>query len=148
MSFSEETISSSRMLVERSTLSPSYKDTRKALEALGPRSWWELCPTSAVADQWRTQCGFCAPSCIEDVMLQGLAQSELMVHCQGNCLQTSGPLCCAWWYPDEPVLLEVPMVLALAEKYGWSSAQFLLRWLVQQKVTCIPKELPGVWLYL
>lgn len=34
----------------------------------------------------------------------------------------------AWRHPDEPVLLEEPVVLALAEKHGRSPAQILLRY--------------------
>ncbi|KAK2102717.1 Alcohol dehydrogenase [NADP(+)] [Saguinus oedipus] len=46
----------------------------------------------------------------------------------------------AWRDPNEPVL-EEPVVLMLAGKYGRSPAQILLRWQVQRKVICIPKRI-------
>jgi alcohol dehydrogenase (NADP+) len=61
-----------------------------------------------------------------------LAQSELIAHCQARGLEVTaysplGSSDRAWRHPDEPVLLEEPVVLALAEKYGRSPAQILLR---------------------
>ncbi|MBZ3885766.1 Alcohol dehydrogenase [NADP(+)] [Sciurus carolinensis] len=75
-----------------------------------------------------------------------LAQSELIAHCLSHGLEVTaysplGSSDCAWCHPDESVLLEEPVVLALAKKYGRSPAQILLRWQVQQKVICIPKSI-------
>lgn len=61
-----------------------------------------------------------------------LAQNELIAHCQARGLEVTaysplGSSDRAWRDPDEPVLLEEPVVLALAEKYGRSPAQILLR---------------------
>ncbi|XP_058536477.1 aldo-keto reductase family 1 member A1-like [Ochotona princeps] len=74
-----------------------------------------------------------------------LAQNELIAHCHARGLEVTAysPLGSpdrAWCDPNEPVLLEEPTVLALAEKYGRSPAQILLRWQVQRKVICIPKS--------
>lgn len=61
-----------------------------------------------------------------------LAQNELIAHCHSRGLEVTaysplGSSDRAWRHPDEPVLLEEPVVLALAEKYGRSPAQILLR---------------------
>ncbi|XP_040833683.1 aldo-keto reductase family 1 member A1-like [Ochotona curzoniae] len=74
-----------------------------------------------------------------------LAQNELIAHCHARGLEVTAysPLGSSdryWREPQEPVLLEEPTVLALAEKYGRSPAQILLRWQVQRKVICIPKS--------
>ncbi|XP_069088945.1 aldo-keto reductase family 1 member A1 isoform X1 [Pleurodeles waltl] len=74
-----------------------------------------------------------------------LAQHELLAHCQarGIVLTAYSPLGSPdrmWKHPDEPVLLEEPGVKALADKYGKSPAQILLRWQVQRGVICIPKS--------
>ena len=75
-----------------------------------------------------------------------LAQNELIAHCHARGLEVTaysplGSSDRAWRHPDEPVLLEEPVVLALAEKHGRSPAQILLRWQVQRKVICIPKSI-------
>lgn len=64
-----------------------------------------------------------------------LAQNELIAHCQARGLEVTaysplGSSDRAWRDPEEPVLLEEPVVLALAEKYGRSPAQILLRCVV------------------
>uniref|UniRef100_A0A5F9CN84 Aldo-keto reductase family 1 member A1 n=1 Tax=Oryctolagus cuniculus TaxID=9986 RepID=A0A5F9CN84_RABIT len=64
-----------------------------------------------------------------------LAQNELIAHCQARGLEVTaysplGSSDRAWRDPDEPVLLEEPVVLALAEKYGRSPAQILIRCVV------------------
>lgn len=64
-----------------------------------------------------------------------LAQNELIAHCHARGLEVTAysPLGSpdrAWRDPNEPVLLEEPTVLALAEKYGRSPAQILLRYTV------------------
>lgn len=61
-----------------------------------------------------------------------MAQNELIAHCLSRGLEVTaysplGSSDRAWHHPDEPVLLEEPVVLALAEKYGRSPAQILLR---------------------
>lgn len=62
-----------------------------------------------------------------------LAQNELIAHCQARGLEVTaysplGSSDRAWRHPSEPVLLEDPVVLALAEKHGRSPAQILLRY--------------------
>lgn len=61
-----------------------------------------------------------------------LAQNKLIAHCQARGLQVTaysplGSSDRSWRDPGEPVLLEEPVVLALAEKFGRSPAQILLR---------------------
>uniref|UniRef100_A0A8C0GAU0 alcohol dehydrogenase (NADP(+)) n=1 Tax=Chelonoidis abingdonii TaxID=106734 RepID=A0A8C0GAU0_CHEAB len=74
-----------------------------------------------------------------------LAQNELIAHCnkQGLVVTAYSPLGSPdrmWKHPDEPVLLEESGIKKLAEKYGKSPAQILLRWQVQRKVVSIPKS--------
>lgn len=73
-----------------------------------------------------------------------LVQNELIAHCQARGMEVTAysPLGSSdrIWHGSDPVLLEEPVVLALAEKYGRSPAQILLRWQVQRKVICIPKS--------
>ncbi|KAK6484410.1 aldo-keto reductase family 1 member A1-B-like isoform X1 [Huso huso] len=74
-----------------------------------------------------------------------LAQTELLAHCRarGLVMTAYSPLGSpdrAWKHPDEPVLLEEPFVKKLAEKYGKSPAQVILRWQVQRGVVTIPKS--------
>lgn len=74
-----------------------------------------------------------------------LAQNELIAHCnkRGLVVTAYSPLGSPdrmWKHPDEPVLLEESGIKKLAEKYGKSPAQILLRWQVQRKVVSIPKS--------
>ncbi|MGH0135739.1 UNVERIFIED_CONTAM: hypothetical protein FKN15_050783 [Acipenser sinensis] len=74
-----------------------------------------------------------------------LAQTELLAHCRarGLVMTAYSPLGSpdrAWKHPDEPVLLEEPFIKKLAEKYGKSPAQVILRWQVQRGVVTIPKS--------
>ena len=62
-----------------------------------------------------------------------LNQVELLAHCRerGLVLTAYSPLGSpdrAWKHPDEPVLLEEPVIAALAQKYSKSHAQIILRW--------------------
>ncbi|TWW57359.1 Alcohol dehydrogenase [NADP(+)] B [Takifugu flavidus] len=61
-----------------------------------------------------------------------LAQVELMGHCRdrGLIMTAYSPLGSpdrAWKHPDEPVVLEEPLLLGLAKKYKKSPAQIVLR---------------------
>lgn len=74
-----------------------------------------------------------------------LAQEPLLAHCRdrGLVLTAYSPLGSAdraWKRPDEPVLLQEPLVLDLATKYHKSAAQVLLRWQTQRGVVAIPKS--------
>lgn len=74
-----------------------------------------------------------------------LAQEPLLAHCQerGLVLTAYSPLGSAdraWKHPDEPVLLQEPVILDLATKYHKSPAQILLRWQTQRGVVVIPKS--------
>ncbi|XP_068174620.1 aldo-keto reductase family 1 member A1-B [Antennarius striatus] len=74
-----------------------------------------------------------------------LAQVELLDHCrkQDVVMTAYSPLGSpdrAWKQPDEPVILEEPLLTALAEKYKKSPAQVILRWQVQRGVVTIPKS--------
>ncbi|KAJ8277883.1 hypothetical protein GJAV_G00081240 [Gymnothorax javanicus] len=73
------------------------------------------------------------------------AQVELLEHCRqrGLVMTAYSPLGSpdrAWKHPDEPVLLDEPVIAALAQKYGRSPAQIILRWLTQRGVVTIPKS--------
>uniref|UniRef100_A0A8C5QHR9 alcohol dehydrogenase (NADP(+)) n=1 Tax=Leptobrachium leishanense TaxID=445787 RepID=A0A8C5QHR9_9ANUR len=74
-----------------------------------------------------------------------LAQNELIAHCRAQGMVFTGysPLGSpdrSWRKPEDPVLLEEPGVLAMANKYEKSEAQILLRWQVQRHVVTIPKS--------
>lgn len=67
-----------------------------------------------------------------------LAQVELLDHCRdrGLVMTAYSPLGSpdrAWKHPDEPVLLQEPVVLGLAEKYKKSPAQIILRCLTSER---------------
>ncbi|XP_075997742.1 aldo-keto reductase family 1 member A1-B [Genypterus blacodes] len=74
-----------------------------------------------------------------------LNQVELFASCQdrGLVMTAYSPLGSpdrAWKHPDEPVLLDEPMITTLAGKYNKSPAQIILRWQVQRGVVTIPKS--------
>ncbi|XP_058493375.1 aldo-keto reductase family 1 member A1-B isoform X2 [Solea solea] len=74
-----------------------------------------------------------------------LAQVELLAHCRdlGLVLTAYSPLGSpdrAWKHPEEPVLLQEPVIASLAEKYSKSPAQIILRWQTQRGVVSIPKS--------
>ncbi|MFH4977679.1 hypothetical protein AB6A40_004388 [Gnathostoma spinigerum] len=41
----------------------------------------------------------------------------------------------------DPCIMEDPVLIGIGKKYGKTSAQVVLRWIVQQKVLCIPKSI-------
>ncbi|XP_062853169.1 aldo-keto reductase family 1 member A1-B isoform X1 [Trichomycterus rosablanca] len=74
-----------------------------------------------------------------------LAQVELLAHCKerGLVMTAYSPLGSpdrAWKRPDEPILLEEPVIAALAKKYNKSIAQIIIRWQTQRGVVTIPKS--------
>ncbi|MBN3302207.1 aldo-keto reductase family 1 member A1-B [Amia ocellicauda] len=74
-----------------------------------------------------------------------LVQSELLAHCRdrGLVMTAYSPLGSpdrSWKHPDEPVVLEEPAIARLAQKYGRSPAQIILRWQTQRGVVTIPKS--------
>ncbi|KAI4877614.1 hypothetical protein NFI96_027574 [Prochilodus magdalenae] len=74
-----------------------------------------------------------------------LAQVELLAHCRdrGIVMTAYSPLGSpdrAWKRPDEPILLEEPVIAALAKKYNKSPAQIIIRWQTQRGVVTIPKS--------
>lgn len=74
-----------------------------------------------------------------------LSQGQLLAHCQerGLVLTAYSPLGSAdraWKHPEEPVLLQDPVIINLANKYHKSPAQVLLRWQTQRGVVAIPKS--------
>ncbi|KAM9762077.1 LOW QUALITY PROTEIN: aldo-keto reductase family 1 member A1-B-like [Menidia menidia] len=74
-----------------------------------------------------------------------LAQPELLGLCgeRGLVLTAYSPLGSpdrAWRPPQEPVLLQDPLVQALGLKHHRTPAQVLLRWQVQRGVVTIPKS--------
>lgn len=129
--------------------STHYKETWKALEALVAKGLVRALGLSNFNS--RQIDDILSVASVRPAVLQVechpyLAQDELIAHCQARGLEVTaysplGSSDRAWRDPDEPVLLEEPVVLALAEKYGRSPAQILLRWQVQRKVICIPKSI-------
>ncbi|XP_035270176.1 aldo-keto reductase family 1 member A1-B [Anguilla anguilla] len=74
-----------------------------------------------------------------------LSQAELLAHCRerGLVMTAYSPLGSPdrfWKHPDEPVLLNEPVISALAQKYKRSPAQIILRWQTQRGVVTIPKS--------
>ncbi|KAK7884136.1 hypothetical protein WMY93_027259 [Mugilogobius chulae] len=74
-----------------------------------------------------------------------LSQEQLLSHCQerGLVMTAYSPLGSAdrtWKHPDEPILLQEPLINTLALKYHKSPAQILLRWQTQRGVVAIPKS--------
>ncbi|XP_057641123.1 aldo-keto reductase family 1 member A1 isoform X4 [Chionomys nivalis] len=125
-----------------------YKDTWKALEALVAKGLVKALGLSNFNS--RQIDDILSVASVRPAVLQVechpyLAQNELIAHCQARGLEVTaysplGSSDRAWRHPNEPVLLEDPVVLALAEKHGRSPAQILLRWQVQRKVICVPKS--------
>ena len=78
-----------------------------------------------------------------------LAQNELIAHCQARGLEVTaysplGSSDRAWRDPAEPVLLEEPVVLALAEEHGRSPAQILLRYAILGKDSQVREKASGL----
>ncbi|XP_018613890.1 aldo-keto reductase family 1 member A1-A [Scleropages formosus] len=74
-----------------------------------------------------------------------LIQSELFHHCKdrGVALTAYSPLGSGdrpWASRGEPLLLEDPRLLQVAQRYGKTPAQVVLRWHVQRGIICIPKS--------
>ncbi|KAL3879526.1 hypothetical protein ACJMK2_031820 [Sinanodonta woodiana] len=70
---------------------------------------------------------------------------QLLQFCKGKDIAVVGyaPLGSQtrpWASPDDPVLLEDPLVIKTAEKYKKSPAQVLLRWGVQRGYAVVPKS--------
>lgn len=64
-----------------------------------------------------------------------LAQPELHAFCRANGIQLE-----AWSPLKQGKLLDEPTIVKLAEKYGRSVAQIILRWDLQNEVVTIPKS--------
>ena len=74
-----------------------------------------------------------------------LNQAKLLKFCRANGVILSGysPLGSPdrpWAKPDEPVLLENPIIVALAKKYGKSPAQIMIKFQLQRGVVVIAKS--------
>ncbi|GHH96723.1 aldo/keto reductase [Neobacillus kokaensis] len=65
-----------------------------------------------------------------------LTQKELLVFCQKEGIQLE-----AWSPLKQGQILSDPIINQLAEKYGKSAAQIVLRWDLQSKVVTIPKSI-------
>ncbi|CAO2592553.1 Aldo-keto reductase family 1 member A1, partial [Lemmus lemmus] len=118
-----------------------YKDTWKALEALVTKRLVKALGLSNFNS--RKVDDVLSVASVRPAILQVechpyLAQNELIAHCQARGLEVTAyrPLGSS----DELVLLEDPVVLALAEKHGRSPVQILLTWQVQRKVICVPQS--------
>uniref|UniRef100_A0A8C0QFG1 Aldo-keto reductase family 1 member A1 n=1 Tax=Canis lupus familiaris TaxID=9615 RepID=A0A8C0QFG1_CANLF len=118
--------------------STHYKETWKALEALVAKGLVRALGLSNFSSRQIDDVLSVAsvrPAVLQVECHPYLAQKELIAHCQARGLEVTaysplGSSDRAWRDPDEPVLLEEPVVLALAEK-----------WQVQRKVICIPKSI-------
>lgn len=65
-----------------------------------------------------------------------LTQKELLAYCQQEGIQLE-----AWSPLKQGQLLADPTIVEIAEKYGKSPAQVILRWDLQTKVVTIPKSI-------
>ncbi|XP_074858628.1 aldo-keto reductase family 1 member A1 [Carettochelys insculpta] len=125
-----------------------YKETWKAMEKLVEKNLTKAIGLSNFNS--RQIDDILSMAAIKPAVLQVechpyLAQNELIDHCnkRGIVVTAYSPLGSPdrmWKHPDEPILLEEPGIKKLAEKYGKSPAQILLRWQVQRKVVSIPKS--------
>nr|XP_035113665.1 aldo-keto reductase family 1 member A1-like [Callithrix jacchus] len=128
--------------------STHYKETWKALEALVAKGLVRVLGLSNFSSQQIDDILSVAsmrPAALQVECYPYLASNEPIAHCQACGLEVTaysplGSSDHAWRDPNE-LVLEEPVVLALAGKYGRSAAQILLRWQVQQKVICIPKSI-------
>ncbi|KAM5337544.1 LOW QUALITY PROTEIN: aldo-keto reductase family 1 member A1-like [Glossophaga mutica] len=126
-----------------------HKDTWKALEALVAKGWVRALGLSNFSSRQidiLLSVASVRPAVLQVECHPYLAQNKLISHCQARGLEVTAysPLGSpdrAWHSPDEPVLFEELVVLALAKKYGRSPAQILLRWQVQREVISIPKSI-------
>ncbi|XP_037355500.1 aldo-keto reductase family 1 member A1 isoform X2 [Talpa occidentalis] len=125
-----------------------YKETWKALEALVTKGLVRALGLSNFSSRQIDDVLSVAsvrPAVLQVECHPYLSQSELIAHCHARGLEVTaysplGSLDRAWRDPNEPVLLEEPVILALAKKYNRSPAQILLRWQVQRRVVSIPKS--------
>jgi len=74
-----------------------------------------------------------------------LVQKQLFEYCKGKgiALTAYSPLGSPdrpWAQPGDPVLMQHPQVLRLAEKYSKTAAQILIAFQIQRGIICIPKS--------
>ncbi|XP_068594904.1 aldo-keto reductase family 1 member A1-A [Brachionichthys hirsutus] len=74
-----------------------------------------------------------------------LSQADLLSHCRSVavCVTAYSPLGSGdrpWASPEEPCLLQDPLLGTIAQRYQKTPAQVILRWHVQRGVVCIPKS--------
>lgn len=75
-----------------------------------------------------------------------LVQNKLINFCRSKGIQVTAysPLGCPGRFldqPDEPHLIEDPLVMAMAKKYNKSVAQILIRYQLDRRIVCIPKTI-------
>lgn len=86
------------------------------------------------------------PVCNQIEVNPYLPNNELVKFCQNNDLVVIGYASLGasdrpWAKPDDPVPLKDPKIFELAEKYEKTTAQIILRWLIQRNIVVCPKSI-------
>uniref|UniRef100_UPI00398E3B47 aldo-keto reductase family 1 member A1-A n=1 Tax=Pristiophorus japonicus TaxID=55135 RepID=UPI00398E3B47 len=121
-----------------------YKDTWKAMEKLLEKGLVKAIGLSNFNAK-QISVATCRPVVNQIECHPYLIQNQLVDHCtkQRIVVTAYSPLGSPdrpWARPGDLKLLEDPRILQIAEKYGKSPAQVIIRWQVQRGIACIPKS--------